>query len=215
MKLKNGEKKKVAYCLAAVGLGLFANSTVLNAAPATVYESRVDHYRTGANLNETILNTSNVNPGSFGLLFNLPIKGGIVTQTLYAPGVTINNVVHNVIYVTSLAGIVYAYDADVAGAPLWIKDLSGIIQSTPVIDPTTKTIYVVSQDTNSPYQFSLHALDIATSAEKFGGPQLISGTFTAAGNTIDILSSQLQSHAGLALVKGHIIIALTVSVNCL
>lgn len=119
--------KSFSVCLAVLGLAQFANNTILYAAPAAVYESRVDHYRTGANLNETILNTINVNAASFGLLFTLPIKGGIVTQTLYAPEVTINNVLHNVLYVSTLAGVVYAYDADIPGAPLWVNDLSGTI----------------------------------------------------------------------------------------
>jgi hypothetical protein len=49
------------------------------------------------------------------------------------------------------------------------------ITGTPVIDPSSKTLYLVArtkeiQGTNKYYVQRLHALDIATHAEKFGGP---------------------------------------------
>ena len=48
-----------------------------------------DNSRTGANLNETILNVSNVNVAQFGKLFSRSVDGQIYSQPLYVPAVTI------------------------------------------------------------------------------------------------------------------------------
>ena len=182
-----------------------------------------DHYRTGANLNETILNTSNVNYSEFGLLFSLPVDNPIVTQTLYAPGVSVKNVLHNVVYISTTGGSVYAYDADQSGPPLWVDHFAAAtpgvkwsIESTPVIDPATNTLYVVARDTSLiTREFKLHALDLSTGAEKFNGPAVLSGTYTANGHTLNFSnlsgSQNLKSHAGLALANGQVIICFSTS----
>jgi hypothetical protein len=195
-------------------------ATLCSIHPATanaqpMYESRGDHYRTGANLNETILNTANVNSSNFGLLFTLPTNSDIIHQVLYAPNVTINNVVHNVIYMASWGlpnwnGYLYAYDADQSGPPLWVTPNIGEILSMPVIDPTSNTLYIVSRPwSRLPItSFVLHALDISTGLDKFGGPVNIAGTYggqdiAAQGN----VTNSLNQHAGLALANGNVIIS--------
>jgi hypothetical protein len=90
----------------------------------SVWTHRYDNARTGAQLNETQLNTSNVNAGSFGKLFSLPVDGSVYAQPLYLPNVPIpSSGTHNVLYVATMNDSVYAFDADTnAGpnaAPLW------------------------------------------------------------------------------------------------
>jgi hypothetical protein len=123
---------------------------------------------TGATLSETTLNTTNVSPSTFGLVFKLPVDDAIFAQPLYVPNILINLKLHNVLYVATMSDTVYAFDADTGGAPLWRLNLASLvgakpvpatkfefsqshnivgnlgILSTPVIDLLTRTMYVVS-----------------------------------------------------------------------
>jgi len=130
-----------------------------------------DQYRTGQNLQETILTPANVNATQFGKLFSYKVDGQIYAQPLYVPGVTIpGKGVHNVVYVATEADSVYAFDADSATAnptPLWytsfinppsvvavpancansactIAPTQGIT-GTPVISTATQTMYLVAR----------------------------------------------------------------------
>ena len=89
----------------------------------------------------------------------------------------------------------------------------GVI-GTPVIDPTTNTIYVVSKSVIAPSTFfqRLHALDLATGNEKFSGPVAI--TASAPGNGDDSSGGNVpfepqteNQRPGLALVNGVVYVA--------
>jgi hypothetical protein len=54
-----------------------------------VLERGYDAGVSGATLSETTLNTSNVAPGSLGLVFKLPVNDNIMAQPLYVPNVVI------------------------------------------------------------------------------------------------------------------------------
>ena len=173
--------------------------TLLSGVDITQYHN--DPYLSGDNPNETILTPSNVNSTDFGLLYSQQVDGYVYAQPLYMSGLTINGAVHNVVFIATENDSVYGFDADSnAGAdaqPLWarsfINSSAGItpvppadglvndivpvigITGTPVIDPSTNTLYVVTNtkeiingDTAHPnYVQTLHALDVTTGADKF------------------------------------------------
>ncbi|MGB8113021.1 MAG: hypothetical protein WCF22_04580, partial [Candidatus Sulfotelmatobacter sp.] len=154
-------------------------SAIFGIGQVSVLTQHNDNARTGQNLSETVLNTSNVNQGGFGKLFWRTVDGFIYAQPLYVPGLTIQGATHNVVYVATQHNSVYAFDADNpnAPAPLWqvnlgtpvpsedICILTGDtnpsdcpyydispeigITSTPVIDPVAGLIYVVSRTKNT------------------------------------------------------------------
>jgi hypothetical protein len=139
-----------------------------------IVTERYDNNRTGANLNETVLNASNVNVSQFGLLYSYPIDGSIQAQPLYVPNLTIPGAgTFNVLFVVTMNDVIYALNADsnsVNGGVLWTRDLrnpaAGItaipivdivmtndlnivgnvgIESTPVIDLSSHTMYLVAR----------------------------------------------------------------------
>ncbi len=197
-----------------------------------------DNSRTGQNLQETILTPANVNATNFGKLFSRSLDGYSYGQPLYVPNVTIpNQGTHNVVYVVTMNDIVYAFDADSNtggnAKPLWMVNFTdpsqGItavptvdlhcpdpitnhvgIFSTPVIDTTNNTIFVVARTLESgAYYFRLHALDITTGAEKFGGPVAITasvaGTGTGAQGGKITFNAQLENQRAALLLQNDLV----------
>ena len=177
------------------------------AAPAqSVLTWHNDNSRTGQNLRETILTPANVNSTQFGKKFTRPLDGQTFAQPLYVPNVSIpGQGTHNVVYVATENDSVYAFDADgTPKRPLWQRDFTNSAQGitavpcadipacpvgpvagitgTPVIGSASKTLYVVAfTKENGSYFQRLHALDITTGAEKFGGPVVIQASVQGTG----------------------------------
>jgi hypothetical protein len=154
-------------------------------APLTgVLTQHNDLSRTGANLNETILNTSNVHTGTFGKVHAYPVTGQVYAQPLYVAQAISGK---NVVYIATEANNVYAFNADSPWDLLWSRTsietpwmsastcvntqpLIGI-SSTPVIDPSTNTMYLAAKrNANGTFKYMLHALDLTTGADKSGSP---------------------------------------------
>ena len=191
-----------------------------------------DNARTGQALNETILTPSNVNSTQFGKLFQITVDGKVDAQPLYASQVTIpSQGTQNVLYVATENDSVYAFDAD-NGSQLWQvsvlpagetpSDDRGCSQvspeigitATPVIDRSSGpngTIYAVamSKDSSSAYHQRLHALDMTSGAEEFGGPQEVQATFPGTGdnsNGTNVIfdPAQYKERPGLLLLNNVI-----------
>jgi hypothetical protein len=197
-----------------------------------------DNYRTGQNTSETILTPANVNQTKFGKLFSQAVDGFVYAQPLYVPTVTIPGLgTHNVVYVATEHDSVYAFDADnnsgANAAPLWhtsfIDPAHGIttvasgdvscgdlvpeigITGTPAIDISTNTIYVLAKTKeNGAFVQRLHALDITTGLEKFGGPVVIQAKVTGTGDGSNVVLFNPQregQRAGLLLQNGVVYVA--------
>ncbi len=193
-----------------------------------------DNLRTGQNLKETALTTANVNQAKFGKLGELMVDGKVDAQPLYLSNVSIPGVgTKNILYVATEHGSVFAFDADnVSGTsvkPLWqiSTQLAGEgpsddrgcsqvtpeigVTSTPVIDRTRGAIYViaVSKDGGGNYFHRLHALDLTTGKELFGGPTTIAASVPgngagSTGGTVTFDPSEYNERPGLLELNGTI-----------
>ena len=173
---------------------------------ANVLNYHNDLQSTGQNLNETVLTPDNVSSSTFGKLATIAVDGQVLAQPLYMENVGIsagpNAGRHNTVFVATEHDGLYAIDSQ-TGTVLWqdsfINPAAGVttldsgdvgsddispemgITSTPVIDPNTNTLYVVAntKETRADgvhYVYRLHAIDIGSGAEKFGGPLLLADT---------------------------------------
>jgi hypothetical protein len=210
-----------------------------------VFTYHNDLSRDGANTQEYALAPAMITTATFGKLFSCAVDGAVYTQPLWVPGVTINGAVHNVVYVATQHDSVFAFDADAnpcvqlwqaslldsahggtpGEGPLVWTDVGYCygdvypevgVTGTPVIDPSSNTIYMVSASEipgansgncslpSGSFFHRLHALDITTGNEKFNAPVTIAATVpgTGDGSSGGMLSFTSQLHhnrSGLAL----------------
>jgi len=192
-----------------------------------------DNQRTGQNLNEVTLTPANVNSTKFGKLGEFTVDGKVDAQPLYLSNVSISGNKKNILYVVTEHGSVYAFDADsingMTAASLWKTSTLGSgettsdnrgcgqvspeigITATPVIDRTRNAIYVIAMSKNSAgnYFQRLHALDLATGAELFGGPKNITATYpgsgdNSSGGNVVFDPKQYKERPGLLEINGTI-----------
>jgi chitodextrinase len=212
-----------------------ANATVYVSNYPGTFTFHNDNLRSGLNSNELVLTPSNVNQSQFGKLFSYPLDGIAYASPLYVSNVNIPNVgTRNVVYIATEHDSVYAFDADGGSTlPLWQLSFlrSGVttvpcadvgecgdiatelgITGTPVIDQSTGTLYVVAKTKEgSAYVQRLHALDIRTGAEKFGGPVVLQASVAGTGNgsvggQVPFSTLRENQRPALALVNGVIYI---------
>jgi hypothetical protein len=219
----------------------------------TYHNGNANH---GKSQSETILTPSNVNAATFGKRFSTPVDGFVYAQPLYKTGVIISTgpsagTTHDAVYVATEHDSVYVLDGT-SGQVLWqtsflnpsagvssvpSADVHGVvlpeigITSTPVIDPSTNTLYVMAYTkevvgTTNNYVYRLHALDIRSGQEQFGGPLLVADTaydgtnFTfvsgptvngtgagGSGGKVPFNAVRELQRPGLTLVNGQVYVA--------
>jgi LGFP repeat/PAN domain len=196
-----------------------------------------DQARSGAQLNETILNPSNVNAATFGRLYERSVQGQIIAQPLYVSNQWIpGKGLRNVVYVATRKNWIYAFDADdsdpdpshglIWSSPVQVNPAEAVpgmcpetygpvgVTSTPVIDRASDTLYLVSRMEGG--SLWLHALDIATGRAKPGTPgsvRITASLFNSTGDRIDFNESMELNRAALLLHNGAIYVGFG-ALNC-
>jgi glucose dehydrogenase len=210
-----------------------AKLTVTPVTPANgidVVTYKYDNSRTGQNTNESILTTSNVNQSTFGLRHFTTTDGKIDAQPLYLTQLQIGGAPHNVLFIATEHGSVYAIDT-ATYAQLWKVSLIPAgqtpsddigcdqvspeigITATPVIDRSAGAhgiLYVLSMSKDaSNYHQILHALDVTTGAD-VKTPREVAATFTDVnGNVTTFSPGRYEERTALLLSNGTIYTAWT------
>jgi hypothetical protein len=231
-----------------------ASATVAVSDLAGVFTYHNDISRDGANTQEYALTSSTVTATTFGKLFSCPVDGAVYTQPLWVPGLNIGGGTHNVIFAATQHDSLYAFDADASpcvtywqvnlldplhggtsvleGPVVW-NDVGYCygdvypevgVTGTPVIDPASSTIYLVTASeipgANSGncalpqggYYHRLHAIDLFTGSEKVNPPVTIAASLPGTGDgsvggMVNFSSQFHHNRAGLALFGGTIYVA--------
>ncbi len=212
-----------------------------------------DQARDGVNSREFALSSLTVTASTFGKLFSCPVDGAVYTQPLWVKGASIAGGTHNVVVVATAHDSAYAFDADASPCvtywhanlldtqhggttgegPVTWNDVGYCfgdiypevgVTGTPVIDPGTKTIYLVSASESNAknsgncvsssgnFYHRLHALDLTTGSEKFNAPVTIAASVPGSGDGsiggVVYFNSQLHhNRSGLAEYGGKVYVS--------
>ena len=198
-------------------------SALVAGAQTSVTTYHYDNYRTGWNQNESVLTPANVGKATFGRLLNVALDDQVDAQPLVVPGVVITagnyQGTHDVVYVATEHNSVYAIDVHSGtvllnpnfGTP--VSNPLGCnnngpnvgINSTPVIDPSSNTLYVmVYTQTKSAPAYTLHALDLGSLTDKVT-PQPVTASHTLSdGSTFNFNAKYQRQRPALLLANGSI-----------
>ncbi|HVI76849.1 MAG TPA: hypothetical protein VM715_01550, partial [Candidatus Acidoferrum sp.] len=202
---------------------LFVLWTACFVAAQAITTYHVDNNRTGWNSHESVLTPANVGTSSFAMLHGVTLDDQVDAQPLFVPGVNITagtkKGVHNVVYVATENNTIYAIDADTGaillnpnfGAPVPRPLGCGNngpnvgINSTPVIDLSGKTLYVMiyTQGSTGP-AYHIHALDLGSLTDRIT-PRLVVAAHTLLdGTTFNFNATYQRQRPALLLSKGNV-----------
>jgi hypothetical protein len=171
-----------------------------------------------------------VNSSSFGKLLSISVDGKVDAQPLYVSQLALTGQgARPVIFAVTEHDSVYAIDAN-SGGVLWRATVLAAgelrsddrgcsqvtpeigITATPVIDLSAGAhgiIYVLgmSKDNRGSYHHRLHALDITTGQEQFGGPVEIAASYPGSGDNssngqVSFDPKQYKTRPSLLLLNG-------------
>ena len=203
---------------------LLSSASIARAAAAgDVLTQGHNAQRTGAQLDEHILNTANVAPSSFGKLLSLPVDGYVHAQPLAVNGLQMpDGSAIDVVYIATGSNSVFAFNVSAGRSELlWKRHLTaastdgksrdtGII-GTPVIDRDGVTLFVVSGAISEGRgRFALHALDLHNGLDRHGSPVAIEGEVRVDGAAVAFQPTDRRiavQRAALALANGKVIVS--------
>ena len=208
----------------AVAILLFITTSVVpSAGQIAVTTYHYDNYRTGWNQNESVLTPAKVEKRTFGLLQKVKLDDQVDAQPLVVPGVVItagrHQGTHDVAYVATESNTVYAIDVHTGtvllrpnfGTPVSyplgcrFNGPNVGINSTPVIDPESNTLYVMvyTQDPSGP-AYRLHALDLGNLTDKVAPPLVIASHELTNGTTFTFNATYQRQRPALLFANGSI-----------
>lgn len=202
---------------------LMGASALLAGAQTAVTTYHYDNYRTGWNPNETTLTPANVKKPGFGRLETVALDDQVDGQPLVVPGVMITagayqGTTHDVVYVATEGNTVYAIDAHSGtvllkpnfGTPVRYPLGCGNngpnvgINSTPVIDTGSNTLYVMVYTQGSAPTYTLHALDLGSLTDKVAAQTVVASHTLTNGTTFNFNAKYQRQRPGLLLANGSI-----------
>ncbi|MGD0144541.1 MAG: hypothetical protein ABSC92_15415 [Rhizomicrobium sp.] len=214
---------RILSALPAVVVGaLFATfafaGTITN---VTTYHN--DNYRTGWNNAETVLTPTKVSGTNFNLRKTVALDDQVDAQPLYVENQSISGKgTHNVVYVATESNSIYAIDGTSGavllhaslGSPVPYTSLPGWcnnnganvgIGSTPVIDTTAGTMYVVTYTMEGGNQtYRIHALDLSTLTDKVPSVVITASGKLTNGQTFNFDPTAGRQRAALLLSNGNV-----------
>jgi hypothetical protein len=224
LKIKNISARRIVMIVLVMIIPAMVLIAISALAQTSVTTYHYDTYRTGWNNTETTLTPANVGSSSFGLLQNVALDDQVDSQPLVVPGVTItagsSQGQHDVVYVATEGNTIYAIDVH-SGAVLLNPNFGAPVQyplgcnnngpnvginSTPVIDPSSGTLYVIiyTQDATLGPTYRLHALALGSLTDKVT-PQIVSASHGLSnGTTFNFNATYQRQRPGLLLANGNV-----------